>query len=135
MWEEVKRILQTSHSVAVVGLSPDRNRPSYQVATYLQRAGYDVTPVNPNCQSVLGKRCYGSLADVPGPVDIVTIFRRSEHVPPIVAQAVAKGVRMVWMQDGIINQEAAASARAAGLVTVMDRCIMRDHAGLHWKEN
>ena len=120
MWEEVKRILQTS-SVAVVGLSPDRISPVTRWQP-ICKGGLRRNP-RTNCQSVLGKRCYGSLADVPGPVDIVTIFRVLSTCPDRGTSS-GQRVRMVWIQDRIINQEAA-PAPGGGLVTVMDRCIMR----------
>ncbi|MEK7681599.1 MAG: CoA-binding protein, partial [Chloroflexota bacterium] len=104
----IEEILKSSKTVAVVGLSPRPDRPSYDVARYLQEQGYRVIPVNPQATEVLGEKSYPSLADVPVPVDVVDIFRRSEDVPPIVDEAVMVKARVVWMQEGIVNQQAAA---------------------------
>ena len=122
-WE----ILHSAHTIAVVGLSGKRYRPSYGVAEYLQRSGYRIIPVNPEETEVLGERCYPDLDSVPGPVDVVDIFRRSEFVPEIVEAAIRKGAKVVWMQEGVIHEEAALRAREAGLIVVMDRCILKDH--------
>ena len=123
----IGEILRSAHSIAVVGLSSKRFRPSYGVAEYLKSAGYHVIPVNPQEESVLGERCYAELAQIPESVDIVDIFRKSEFVPEIVDAAIHKGVRVIWMQEGVIHEEAAAKARAAGLEVVMDRCILKEH--------
>ena len=117
----------TCKTIAVVGLSPKPNRPSNQVALYLQQAGYSIIPVNPGQDTILGQTCYPSLSAVPARVDMVDIFRRSDEVPPVVAEAVAIGAKVVWMQDGIVNEAAAAVARKSGLIVVMDRCLKRDH--------
>jgi len=130
MQPDVKKILTDARTIAVVGLSPDPSRPSFEVAHYLQEAGYRIIPVNPSCDTVLGERCYKSVTDIPGEVDIVDIFRRSEHVPPIVDEAIAKGAKVVWMQLGVVNREAAAKAEEAGLAVLMDLCILREHARL-----
>ncbi|HEY7389688.1 MAG TPA: CoA-binding protein [Bryobacteraceae bacterium] len=122
-WE----ILQSARTIAVVGLSGKRYRPSYGVAEYLQRSGYRIIPVNPEETEVLGEKCYPDLDSVPGPVDVVDIFRRSEFVPEIVEAAIRKGAKAVWMQEGVIHEEAASRAREAGLAVVMDRCILKDH--------
>ena len=122
------KILESARTIAVVGLSPDPRRPSHGVARYLQRAGYRIIPVNPNVDQVLGERAYPSLRDVPDPVDVVEVFRRSEFVGPIVDDAIAMRARAVWLQDGVIDEEAAERARAAGLDVVMDDCMMRRHA-------
>jgi len=114
-------------NVAVVGLSPDAGKASHEVAHYLKRAGYRIIPVNPACREVLGETCYPTLAEVPDPVEIVDIFRRSEFVPEIVDQAIAKGAKVIWMQEGVVNQEAADKACAAGLAVVMDRCLLKEH--------
>jgi len=114
----------------VVGLSPDPSRPSFEVAAYLKEAGYRIIPVNPSCERIMGESCYRSLAEVPGEVDVVQIFRKSEHVPPVVDEAIAKGARAVWMQSGVVHREAAAKAQAAGLLVVMDRCMLQEHARL-----
>jgi uncharacterized protein len=120
-------ILQSARTIAVVGLSGKRYRPSYGVAEYLQRSGYRIIPVNPEETEVLGEKCYPDLDAVPGPVDVVDIFRRSEFVPGIVEAAIRKGAKAVWMQEGVIHEEAASRARQAGLAVVMDRCILKDH--------
>lgn len=124
---DFKEMLTRYKNIAVVGLSPDPEKPSHEVAAYLKRAGFRIIPVNPACREILGERCYPTLADVPDRVDIVDVFRRSEFLPEIVEQAVAKGARVVWMQEGIVNQAAAARAEAAGLAVVMDRCLLKEH--------
>ncbi|HEV2013726.1 MAG TPA: CoA-binding protein [Candidatus Dormibacteraeota bacterium] len=131
--DAVEKILRSAKTIAVVGLSPDPTRPSHGVARYLQRAGYRIIPVNPNVDEVLGERAYPSLSQLPGPVDVVDVFRRSEFVGPIVDEAIAIGAGAVWLQDGVIDEAAAERARAAGLDVVMDDCMMRRHArlGLH----
>ena len=116
----IEEQLTNSKTIAVVGLSPNPERPSHYVAKYLQEQGYRIIPVNPLLQEVLGEKCYPDLGSVPEPVDMVDIFRRSEHVGPIVDDAIAIGAKYVWMQDGVVNEEAAASARSAGLSVVMD---------------
>jgi uncharacterized protein len=121
------QILHSARTIAVVGLSGKRYRPSYGVAEYLQRSGYRIIPVNPEETEVLGEKCYPDLDSVPGPVDVVDIFRRSEFVPEIVEAAIRKGAKVVWMQEGVIHEEAASRAREAGLTVVMDRCILKDH--------
>ena len=122
------RILASARTIAVVGLSPDPRRPSHGVASYLQRAGYRIIPVNPNVDEVLGERAYSSLREVSNPIDVVDVFRRSEFVGPIVDDAIAMRVRALWLQDGVIDELAAERARAAGLDVVMDDCMMRRHA-------
>ena len=122
------RILSSARTIAVVGLSPDPRRPSHGVARYLQRAGYRIIPVNPTIEEVLGERAYPSVRDVPQPVDVVDVFRRSEFVGPIVEDAIAIKAGAVWLQDGVIDEAAAARARASGLDVVMDDCMMRRHA-------
>ena len=124
---DLKDIVTKYHSVAVVGLSPDQGKPSFEVAAYLQRAGFRIIPVNPSCQEILGERCYPTLTDVPDEVEIVDVFRRSEFVPEIVEQAITKGAKVVWMQEGVINQAAATRAEQAGLAVVMDRCLLKEH--------
>lgn len=126
--KEIHEILTNSRTIAVVGLSPKDSRPSNQVARYLQEAGYRVIPVNPGQTEILGEKCYASLLDIPEPVDIVDIFRRPEDVPPVVEQAIAIKAGVVWMQLGIVNEEAAEKARNAGLTVIMDRCLKIDHA-------
>ena len=121
--DTVQEIIETCKTVAVVGLSPQPNRDSYVVAQYLQSQGYRIIPVNPRVEEVLGEKSYPDLVSIPVPVDVVDVFRRPEKVLPLVEQAVEIGVRAVWMQKGVVNQEAAALARAAGLMVVMDMCL------------
>lgn len=122
------RILREFRRVAVVGISPRPERDSHRVAAYLLAAGWDVVPVNPLVDAVLGRRCWPSLAQLPAPVDVVDVFRRPELVEPVVEEAIAMGARALWLQDGVVHEAAATRARAAGLLVVMDRCMMRDHA-------
>ena len=126
--DPISEILKTSHTIAVIGLSSQKFRPSYGVAEYLKAAGYQVVPVNPAESEVLAEKCYARLEDIPVRVDIVDIFRRSEFVPEIVESAIAIGARAVWMQEGVIHPEAAERARRAGLVVVMNACILKEHA-------
>jgi len=123
-------VLRDSHTIAVIGLSSRRFRPSFGVAEYMKRAGYRIIPVNPNEREIMGETCYPDLDSVPGPVDIVDIFRRSEFVPEIVEAAIRKGAKAVWMQEGVYHEEAAHRAEAAGLAVAMDRCILKEHRRL-----
>jgi predicted CoA-binding protein len=127
MQQEIKHIICQDQTIAVVGLSPKPHRPSHQVARYLLAAGFAVIPVNPGQSEILGRTCYPNLTEIPVPVDIVNIFRGSEHVVPIVRDAISIRAKVIWMQEGIINREAAAVAEGAGLVVVMDRCLKTDH--------
>jgi predicted CoA-binding protein len=127
---EIVAILQEYHTIAVVGLSPDPKRASYQVAEYLQSHGYRIFPVNPQCQEVLGEKCYASLKDIAEPIEVVDIFRKAEAIPGVVVEAIAVGAKVIWMQLGLEHPEAAARARAAGLRVVMDRCLKIEHANL-----
>jgi predicted CoA-binding protein len=124
--ETIQKILTESHTVAVVGLSSNPERPSHQVAQYLQDRGYRIVPVNPNVSEVLGEQSYPDLLSIPQPVDVVDIFRRPEAVPVIVEQAIEIGAKAIWMQKGVRNQEAAEQAQTSGLLTVMDRCMMEE---------
>jgi len=128
---EIDEILEICRTIAVVGLSSKRHRPSYGVSEYMQRAGYRIIPVNPHEAEVLGEKSYAELEDVPGKVDLVNIFRRSEFVAPLVDAAIRMGARAVWMQEGIEDLEAAEKARRAGLHVVMDRCILKEHRKRH----
>ena len=132
----LRRILRDCRTIAVVGLSADWNRPSYFAASYLQGKGYRIVPVNPKASEILGERCYARLEDIPFAVDMVDVFRKPADVPPIAASAVAIGARCLWQQLGVMNAEADETARAAGLDSVMDRCVKIEHArlygGLHW---
>jgi predicted CoA-binding protein len=123
----ISEILHSCRTIAVVGLSSKRFRPSFGVAEYLKRSGYRIIPVNPHETEVLGERCYPDLESIPEPVDLVDIFRRSEHVPEIVEAAIRKGAKAVWMQEGVVHERAARRAEDAGLAVVMDRCILKDH--------
>jgi predicted CoA-binding protein len=123
-------LLRSSRTIAVVGLSGKKFRPSYGVAEYMQAQGYRIIPVNPNESEVLGEKTYRSLEDVPEHIDIVDIFRRSEFVGPIVESAIRVGANAVWMQEGVVHEEAAKKARDAGLAVVMDRCILKEHMRL-----
>jgi predicted CoA-binding protein len=123
-----ERILRQAQRIAVVGISDNPQRPSFRVASYLRRVGYDVIPVNPQLERWQDLPCYDSVRAVPGHIDVVDIFRRSELVGPIVDEAIAVGADAVWMQDGVINHTAADAAEAAGLLVVMDRCMLRDHS-------
>jgi hypothetical protein len=125
--DPVLEILKTSKTLAVVGLSSRRMRPSFGVAEYMQSAGYRIIPVNPNETEVLGEKSYAKLEDVPERVDIVDIFRRSEYVPGIVESAIHIGARAVWMQEGVFHPAAAARAREAGLFVIEDSCILKEH--------
>lgn len=118
----LRRILGSVRRIAVVGLSPRRERPSYGVAAFLQEQGYRIVPVNPAEREILGETCYPDLASIPGPVDMVDVFRRAEDVLPIAVEAVRIGAPVLWLQLGVINHEAAQLASAAGLDVVMDRC-------------
>ena len=129
--EEIEGILKEGRTVAVVGLSPKPDRPSYVVARYLQAQGYRIIPVNPNTQEILGEKAYPTLLSIPEKVDIVDIFRRPEDVPPVVEEAIKIGARVVWMQEGIVHEGAAQRAKEAGLKVVMDRCLKKEHQRLH----
>jgi predicted CoA-binding protein len=123
-------ILNGYHTVAVVGLSPDPNRPSHKVASYLAQHGYEIIPVNPDAREILDKPSYPDLQSLPQSVEVVDIFRRSEEVMPIVDEAIKIGAKAVWMQEGIVNEAAASRARDAGLLVVMDRCMLKEHRRL-----
>jgi len=125
--EDIRRILEQSKTIAVVGYSNKPHRASNEVAHALERFGYEIYPVNPTLASTPERRIYASLADVPVPIDIVDVFRRAEDVPPVVEAAIAAKAKVVWMQLGIVNEEAARRAEAAGLTVVMDRCLKVDH--------
>jgi uncharacterized protein len=128
--QESAAILKSHRVVAVVGLSSDPGRPSYQVAQYLQNHGYRIVPVNPGCQEVLGEPCYPTLKDIPFPVEVVDIFRKIDAIPAIVDEAIALGAKAVWMQLGLEEPQAAQKARKAGLRVVMNRCMKVEHAAL-----
>jgi len=129
-FDTIRELLSSAHTIAVVGLSDKKYRPSYGVARYMQSAGYRIVPVNPKVSEVLGEKGYPDLESVPKGVDIVDIFRRSEFVPDIVEAAIRIGAKAVWMQEGVVHEEAAERARAAGLVVIMDRCLLKEHMRL-----
>src|SRR5260370_2484442 len=124
----IPELLRSARTIAVVGLSGRPTRPSYGVARYMQSRGYRIIPVNPMEAEVLGEKSYARLEDVPERIDIVDIFRRSEFVPAIVDAAIRVGASAVWMQEGVVHEEAAETARRAGLAVVMDRCILKEHS-------
>lgn len=132
----LSRILNETRRIAVVGLSANWHRPSFFAAKYMLEKGYTIIPVNPAYPEVLGQKCYPSLLDIPGPVDMVDVFRKADDVLPIVDDAIAIGAKTFWLQLGVINQEAVARAEAAGLDVVMDRCVKIEYArlfgGLNW---
>jgi uncharacterized protein len=140
---ELRRILATCKTIAVVGLSPQWHRPSFFAAKYMQGHGYRIVPVNPGAAEILGERCYASVTDAAQAlaaqgqkIDMVDCFRKGEDIPPIADEAIAIGAKCLWMQIGVVNEQAAAKARAAGLDVVMDRCVKIEHArlfgGLNW---
>ena len=128
---ELMEIFATNKKVAIVGLSNDPMRPSYFAGKYLQNHGFDIVPVNPNYQEILGETCYPDLVSIPGKVGVVDLFQRPDRVMPFVRQAIDIGARVVWMQLNIINEEAAKLARDAGLKVVMDRCMKIEYARLY----
>ena len=132
----LRRILKTSRTIAVVGLSANWYRPSYFAAKYMMEHGYRIIPVNPQYTEVLGQRCYAALRDIPEKVDIVDCFQKTERILPIAEDAIAIGAKVLWQQIGVVNEEADRKARAAGLDSVMDRCVKIEHGrlfgGLNW---
>ncbi|HEX4999038.1 MAG TPA: CoA-binding protein [Terriglobia bacterium] len=126
----IKEILETYGTIAVVGLSSHAWRASHGVSRFMQNVGYRIIPVNPNETEVLGEKAYPKLEDVPYPIEIVNIFRRSEYVPDVVESAIRCHAKVIWMQEGVVHEEAAERARQAGLDVVMDRCILKEHMRL-----
>ncbi len=126
----IRDLLRDSKTIAVVGLSGKKFRPSYGVAEYMQKEGYRIIPVNPHETEVLGEKSYARIEDVPEHIDIVDIFRRPEFVGPLVDSAIQVGAATIWMQEGVVHEEAAQKARNAGLAVVMDRCILKEHMRL-----
>lgn len=126
----IPELLRKSKTIAVVGLSSKKFRPSYGVAEYMQAHGYRVIPVNPNESEVLGEKSYATLEEIPEHVDVVDVFRRSEFVGPIVDSAIRIGANAIWMQEGVEHLDGAKKAREAGLAVVMDRCILKEHMRL-----
>ena len=125
-----KELLESSKTIAVVGLSANPDRTSYRVSRYMQEHGYKIIPVNPTITEALGEKAYASLKDIPGKVDIVNVFRRSEDVSPVADEAIAIKAKGLWLQEGIVNEDAARKAESAGLKVVMDKCIMVAYARL-----
>ena len=125
--DPIRDLLRSSKTIAVVGLSTKPSRPSHEVASYLQSAGYRIIPVNPNESEVLGEKSYARLEDVPEAIDIVDVFRRPEEVPPVADSAIAVGAKALWLQQGITSPAAAEKARAAGLLVVEDACMLVEH--------
>lgn len=123
----IEDILRQSHTIAIVGLSDNPERPSHIVGKYLKEHGYRIIPVNPQVKEILGEVSYPDLLSIPHEVDVVDIFRRPEDVPPIVDQAIKIGARVIWMQEGIVNEKAAKIAKEAGLEVVMDKCMRKEH--------
>lgn len=128
--DEIRRLLQTVRHIAVVGLSPRPGRPSHQVARALQGFGYRIIPVRPAVDEVLGETARASLREVPGPIDLVDVFRAPDKIGPIVDDCIALGIRALWLQDGVVNEAEAQRARDAGMTVVMDRCTYRDYLQL-----
>jgi len=128
MADFVTDILERYNTLTIVGLSSKHRRPSYGVASYMQTHGYRIIPVNPNETKVLGEKAFPSLDAVPEPTEVVVIFRRREFVPAVVASAIRKRAKVIWMQEGVIHEEAAARARQAGLAVIQNRCILKEHA-------
>ncbi len=130
--EDIKHVLSTSNTVAVVGISSKPDRPSYIVASYLQSKGYRIIPVRPDGEEILGEKVYHSLTEIPQDIriDVVDIFRKSEDVPPIVEEAIRRRAKVIWMQEGVVHPEARRQAEKAGLEVVMDRCMKKEHQRL-----
>lgn len=130
--EELKDMLKNCKTVAVVGISPKDDRPSYRVAAYLQSKGYRIIPVRPDGDTILGEKIYRNLMEIPEgiEIDLVDIFRKSEDVPPVVEEAIERGAKVVWMQEGVIHQGAGEKAKKAGLKVVMDLCMKKEHQRL-----
>jgi len=126
--EKISELLKNAKTIAVVGLSDNPARTSYRVSAYMQSQGYRIVPVNPAISEALGEKAYPTLSEVPEKVDIVNVFRRSEYVPEVVDEAIRLGVPAIWMQEGVVHEEAAEKARQAGIFVVMNRCILKEHA-------
>jgi len=128
--EQIKALLSRVHNIAVVGLSPKPNRPSYQVARAMQGYGFRILPVRPMLSEVLGELVYASLSEVPEPIDLVDVFRAAEHLDGLVDECIRLKLPALWIQEGIVHEAAAERARAAGLFVVMDRCLYKDYVAL-----
>ena len=128
--DDIEKIIRESRNVAVVGISNKLGRPSLTVASYLKGQGYSIIPVNPTIQDVNGEKCYPDLGSIPEKVDVVDIFRKPQDVLPVVEEAIRIGAKAIWMQEGIVNEDAARKAKEAGLQVVMDKCMLKEHARL-----
>jgi len=128
--QQITELLRTAHTIAVVGLSSNRSRASYGVSQYMQSAGYHIIPVNPKESEVLGEKAYAQLEDIKEKIDLVNVFRRSEFVPEIVDAAIRMGARAIWMQEGVTDEKSAQRARDAGMLVLMDSCILKEHRRL-----
>ena len=128
--DQIRSLLQEVKTIAVVGLSPRPDRPSYRVSRAMQGFGYRIVPVRPAVSEVLGEKAYATLSDIPEKVDMVDVFRAGDQIDPVVDECIALGVKRLWLQDGVINEAAAARAQAAGITVVMDRCVWRDYMDL-----
>jgi predicted CoA-binding protein len=130
--EELKEILAYYKTIAVVGISPKEDRPSYRVASYLKSKGYRIVPVRPDGDTILGEKVYPNLLEIPEEieVDVVDVFRKSEDLPPVADEAIRRGAKVLWMQEGVVNKEAGSKAEKAGLKVVMDRCMKKEHQRL-----
>lgn len=133
--DEIEGILEKSKKIAVVGLSPKPERDSNRVAKYLMENGYEIVPVNPGQKEILGQKCYKNLEEIPYPVDVADLFLNPTRVPAVVDQAINKGIGVIWMQLGVIHNEAAQKAREAGVAVVMDKCIKQEHERLESEAN
>ncbi len=134
--KEIERVLKEAKTIAVVGLSSNPEKDSYHVAEYLIQQGYEIIPVNPNQEEILGRKCYPSLLAIPEEIklDIVDIFRKPEDVPPVIEEAIKRGAKAVWMQEGIVNNQAGKKALEKGLFVVMGKCIMKAHFSMMLKK-
>jgi len=128
--DDLKKLLQEVSSIAVVGISADPAKPSNRVASYLKQHGYHIIPVNPAAEEILGEKCYPDLKSIPEPIDVVDVFRRPEFLPPIADEAVAVGAKVLWMQEGVTNEEAAKKAESGGLTVIQDACMLKEHSRL-----
>ncbi len=129
--EKIRHILQNIKNIAVVGLSPNEERPSNRVAKYLMKHGYSITPVNPGQKEILGAKCYSSLSDIPHDIDVADLFIGNERIPDVVDQAIKKGIKVIWMQLGVFHREACEKAVKAGVTLVIDRCMKIEHERLN----
>ncbi|MBW2083320.1 MAG: CoA-binding protein [Deltaproteobacteria bacterium] len=128
--EEILEILRKVKKIAIVGLSPKENRDSNKVARYLMKQGYEIIPVNPGQRQILGQTCYKSLSDIPFDVDMADLFLNPKRVPPVVGQAIDKGIPIIWMQLGVVHNEAARKAMEAGIQVIMNKCVKMEHQAM-----